>query len=44
MAAYAGMGLLVLFRSNANLRENLTVVAISYVLSALSGILISLLV
>ena len=40
----AGIGLLVLFRSNANLRENLTVVAISYVLSALSGILISLLV
>ena len=36
----AGIGLLVLFRSNADLRENLTVVGISYVLSALCGILI----
>ena len=36
----AGIGFLVLFRSNADLRENLTVVGISYVLSALCGILI----
>ena len=36
----AGIGLLVLFRSNADLRENLTVVGISFLLSALCGILI----
>ena len=38
----AGIGFLVLFRSNADLRENLSIVAISYVLSALSGIAIGL--
>lgn len=39
----AGIGMLVLFRTNRSMRENLTVVAISYVLSALSGIVIGLL-
>lgn len=38
----AGMGMLVLFRTNRSMRENLTIVAISYVLSALSGIVIGL--
>ena len=36
----AGIGMLVLFRTNRNLRENLGVVAISYVFSALTGMLI----
>ena len=40
----AGMGMLVLFRTNRSMRENLSVVAISYVLSALSGIVIGLLI
>ena len=40
----AGIGMLVLFRSNRNLRENFTVVGISYVLSALTGAVIGLLV
>ena len=39
----AGIGMLVLFRTNRSMRENLTVVAISYVLSALSGMLIGFL-
>lgn len=38
----AGIGLLVLFRTNRDMRENLTVVAIAYALSALSGLVISL--
>ena len=38
----AGIGLLVLFRSNANMKENLTVVGICCVLSAVAGILIGL--
>ena len=38
----AGIGLLVLFRSNTDLRENLAVVGISFTLAALSGILIGL--
>lgn len=38
----AGIGMLVLFRTNRSMRENLTVVAISYVLSALSGTVIGL--
>ena len=38
----AGIGMLVLFRTNRSMRENLTVVAISYVLSALSGIVIGI--
>ena len=38
----AGIGMLVLFRTNRSMRENLSVVAISYVLSALGGILIGL--
>jgi len=43
LLANAGIGMLVLFRTNRNMRENLSVVAISYVLSALSGIVIGLL-
>ena len=43
LLANAGIGMLVLFRTNRNMRENLTVVAISYVLSALSGIAIGIL-
>ena len=39
----AGIGLLVLFRSNADLRENLRIVAVLFGLSALSGIVIGLL-
>lgn len=39
----AGIGLLVLFRTNKNLRENLTITAALYVLSVLAGILIRLL-
>ena len=38
----AGIGLLVLFRSNANMKENITIVALSCILSAISGILIGL--
>ena len=40
----AGIGLLVLFRSNADLRENLSIVAVLFGLSALSGVVIGLLV
>ncbi len=36
----AGIGLLVLFRSNKNLRENLSITAVLYVLSIISGFLI----
>ena len=43
LLANAGIGMLVLFRSNRNLRENLSIVAISYVFSALTGMLIGLL-
>ena len=39
----AGIGLLVLFRSNADLRENLRIVAVLFGLSALSGVVIGLL-
>ena len=39
----AGIGMLVLFRSNRNMRENLAVVAVAYSLSALSGMVIGLL-
>ncbi len=39
----AGIGMLVLFRTNRNLRENLAVVGISYVLSALCGMAIGFL-
>ena len=39
----AGIGLLVLFRSNADMRENLSIVGILFGLAALSGIAIGLL-
>ena len=39
----AGIGLLVLFRTNRDMRENLAVVGIAYALSALSGAVIGLL-
>jgi len=42
LLANAGIGMLVLFRSNRNMRENLAVVAIAYTLSALSGMVIGL--
>ena len=38
----AGIGMLVLFRTNRDLRENLTVVGISFALSAAAGILIGM--
>lgn len=38
----AGIGLLVLLRTNKNHRENLRIIAVLYTLSALAGILISL--
>lgn len=44
LLANAGIGMLVLFRSNRDKRENLAVVAISFVLSFVSGLLIRLLV
>ena len=40
----AGIGMLVLFRSNRNIRENLAIVGISYTLSVISGMLIGLFV
>lgn len=40
--ANAGIGLLVLFRTNKNLRENLTIVAVLYALSVLAGALVGL--
>ena len=40
----AGIGMLVLFRSNRNLRENLRVVGISWLLSALCGALIGVII
>lgn len=38
----AGIGLLVLFRTNKNLRENLTITAALYALSVLAGIVVTL--
>lgn len=38
----AGIGLVVLFRSNSNMKENITIVAIACVLSAIAGIVIGL--
>ena len=38
----AGIGLLVLFRSNRNVKENLTVTALLFILGALAGMLINL--
>ena len=43
LLANAGIGLLVLFRTNRDLRENLCIVGICYVFSALTGILIGIL-
>ena len=43
LLANAGMGLLVLFRTNRDMRENFCIVGICYVFSALTGILIGLL-
>ncbi len=42
LLANAGMGMLVLFRTNRSVRENLSIVGISYVLSALCGMFIGL--
>ena len=38
----AGIGLLVLFRTNKNPKENLVIVATLYILSALAGIAVTL--
>lgn len=38
----AGIGLLVLFRTNKDIRENLTIVAVLYVLSVLAGSVVGL--
>ena len=38
----AGIGMLVLFRSNANMKENIIIVALSCVLSAIAGVVIGL--
>ena len=40
LLANAGIGMLVVFRSNRDMRENFAVLGISYVLSALCGIII----
>ncbi len=40
----AGMGLVVLYRTNKNLRQNLTVTALLYIIGALSGIIIDLVI
>lgn len=37
----AGVGLIILFKTNRNLRENLTVIGILYIISVFSGILVS---
>ncbi len=38
----AGIGLLVLFRTNSNMKENITIVVISCILSAIAGVVIGL--
>ena len=38
----AGIGLLVLLRTNKDRRENLTVIALLFILGAVSGMLINL--
>ena len=43
LLANAGIGMLVLFRTNRNMRENLIIVAVSFTLSALSGMVIGFL-
>lgn len=40
VAVNAGVGLLVLFKTNKNLKENLNIVAILYVIGVLSGIIL----
>ena len=42
LLANAGIGLIVLFRTNARLKENLTIVLIMYVLSVATGVIIQL--
>lgn len=42
LLANAGIGLIVLFRTNARFKENLTIVAIMYVLSVVTGIIIQI--
>ena len=43
LLANAGIGLLVLFRTNRDMRENFCIVGICYIFSALTGILIGIL-
>lgn len=38
----AGVGLLVLFRTNTNLKENLKITALLYFIGVLSGIILEL--
>ena len=40
----SGVGLLVLFKVNKNLKENLSVLGILYVVGAMSGILLDLII
>lgn len=43
LSSSAGVGLLVLFRANKSLKENLTIVALIYVISTAAGMLLQLL-
>ncbi|HIS24667.1 MAG TPA: hypothetical protein IAD01_04605, partial [Candidatus Faeciplasma gallinarum] len=38
----AGLGLVVLFKTNRRIKENITIVVVLYLISALSGLLIDL--
>ena len=42
VAVNAGVGLLVLFRTNKNLKENLSIVGLLYIIGVLSGIILQL--